>query len=506
MPVYTCERCLKEFTQKSHFNKHLQRKNPCQNIKGKIQEIVEKMVNEKLNIILNKESTNTNNNTTIQTNTEKKTNTNNNTTIQTNTVKQLTFDHDYNTIKNYYNNILNKDKTLVETSNDEPTPIDCVEEMISKIPENFWKNKHIKILDPCCGCGNFPFVIYFKLLKYHSKNHILQNILYFNDVNIKRLNILQQLLNTNTLNIYNQDYLKLNFDIKFDLIVANPPYAKLLPNGKRASKNHNLIGLFIKKSFTLLQDKGLLLFITPDNWMSYANRNTLITKLTNKQFHYINIHIAKKYFKKIGSSFVWYLIENTKYYKDITIEGIWKNKIYKSTVKSQPRKYIPLFYNSLIQSLLSKTIDSNNKKFNIETSSDLHKYTKKHLISNIKNDTFKYKLIHTPKQTVWASRQHKFQDGFKVFISTTSYYGTFVDNCGMTQSIAFIRCKNLSQANNFSKILNHPLYKFINNICRYGNFNNIRILQNFPFCDNYNKIYDTFNITPQEQHFIQTNL
>ena len=63
-----------------------------------------------------------------------------------------------------------------------------------------------------------------------------------------------------------------------------------------------------------------------------------------------------------------------------------------------------------------------------------------------------------------------------------------------------------SQANNFSKILNHPLYKFINNICRYGNFNNIRILQNFQFCDNYNKIYDTFNITPQEQHFIQTNL
>ena len=235
--------------------------------------------------------------------------------------------------------------------------------------------------------------------------------------------------------------------------------------------------------------------------MSYANRNTLITKLTNKQFHYINIHIAKKYFKKIGSSFVWYLIENTKYYKDITIEGIWKNKIYKSTVKSQPRKYIPLFYNSLIQSLLSKTIDSNNKKFNIETSSDLHKYTKKHLISNIKNDTFKYKLIHTPKQTVWASRQHKFQDGFKVFISTTSYYGTFVDNCGMTQSIAFIRCKNLSQANNFSKILNHPLYKFINNICKYSNFNNIRILQNFPFCDNYNKIYDTFNITPQRTTF-----
>jgi len=492
MPVYTCERCLKEFSQKSHYNNHLKRKNPCQNNKDKIEQVVEKMVNEKIDNTLNKKLIGGNN----------KHLTNKSSSME----KQLTFDNDYNIIKNYYNTILNTDKTLVETSNDEPTPIDCVEEMISKIPESFWENKNIKILDPCCGCGNFPFVIYFKLLKYHSKKHILENMLYLNDINIKRLNVLKQLLNTDKLNIYNKDYLKLDFDIKFDLIVANPPYAKLLPNGKRASKNHNLIGLFIEKSFKLLQEKGLLLFITPDNWMSFANRNTLITELTNKQFHYINIHIAKKYFKKIGSSFVWYLIENTEYYKDINIEGIWKNKIYKSVVKSEERKYIPLFYNALIQSILSKTIDCDNKKFKIETSSDLHKYTKKHLISNIKNERFKYKLIHTPKQVVWSSRKHKFQEGFKVFISTTSYYGTFVDNCGMTQSIAFIRCKNKEEACNISKILNHPLYKFINNICRYGNFNNIRILQNFPYSDNYEKIYDTFNITEEEQKCIETNL
>lgn len=420
--------------------------------------------------------------------------------------QQITFDNDYNTIKNYYNEILNKDKTLVETTNDEPTPIECVEEMISKIPEDFWKNKNIKILDPCCGCGNFPFVIYFKLIKYHSKEHIFNNMLYFNDVNIKRLSVLKQLINNDHINIYNEDYLKLNFNIKFDLVVANPPYAKLLPNGKRASKNHNLIGLFIEKSFEILQEKGLLLYITPDNWMSFADRNTLITRLTNKQIHYINIHIAKKYFKKIGSSFVWYLIENTKYYKDITIEGIWKNKLYKDVVKSEERKYIPLFYNSTIQSILRKTIDNNNKKFKIETSSDLHKYTKKTLISNIKDDTFEYKLIHTPKQTVWASRKHKFQEGFKVFISTTSYYGTFVDNCGMTQSIAFIRCKDEEEANNISNVLNHPLYKFINNICRYGNFNNIRVLQNFPFNDNYENVYETFNITEEEKKFIESNV
>ena len=36
MPKYTCNRCLKEFSQKSHYNKHLKKKLPCQDNKGKI--------------------------------------------------------------------------------------------------------------------------------------------------------------------------------------------------------------------------------------------------------------------------------------------------------------------------------------------------------------------------------------------------------------------------------------------------------------------------------------
>ena len=49
MTKYTCERCLKEFSQKSHYDKHKNKKRPCQDNKGKIEEIVK-------NIILNKKS------------------------------------------------------------------------------------------------------------------------------------------------------------------------------------------------------------------------------------------------------------------------------------------------------------------------------------------------------------------------------------------------------------------------------------------------------------------
>ncbi len=412
-------------------------------------------------------------------------------------------------IKIYYDTILNLDKSTYKSSNDEPTPITCVCEMINKIPDELWQLDNLKILDPCCGNGNFALPIIFKLKEKYNTKDILENIIYFNDTNNERLENVNKIYNSNKykLNVSNIDFLKYNEDVKYDLIVANPPYAKLLENGKRASKNHNLIKDFIDKALKILKPNGYLLFITPDNWMSYADRNTLIETLTQLQIIHLDIHTAKKYFKKIGSSFTWYIIQNTPFYKNINISGIWKKKEYTDTVISKKRKYIPLLYNRIINSILEKTVDNIElEKFEVKTSSDLHHYTKKELISNTKSDIHKYKLIHTPNQTVYALRPHKYQDGYKVFISTTDKYSVFVDNCGMTQSIAFIMCSNKKEADAYKKILEHPLYVFINNICRWGNFNNIRILQHFPKPKLNEDIYKYFNISEEEINYINENI
>jgi adenine-specific DNA-methyltransferase len=420
----------------------------------------------------------------------------------------------FNEIKKYYNETLNMDKSSYKSSNDEPTPIDCVIEMTSKLPDDLWKKDDISILDPCCGNGNFSVVLYNILLKYHSKKKILENILEFNDINEMRLkNVLDVFCGEKyNLQVSKEDYMMYNTDKRYDLIVSNPPYAKLLDNGKRASKNHNLIKDFLEKSLSLLKPNGYLLFITPDNWMSYADRNILIEIITSLQIVHLDIHRAKKYFKKIGSSFTWYIIENSPYYKNINISGIWKKNEYESSVISKKRKYIPLLYNDKVERILSKTVDNETiKKFEVKTSSDLHRYTKSSLISNEKSSEYKYKLIHTPSQTVYSSRPHKYQDGYKVFISTTDKYNVFIDNCGMTQSIVFILCKNKEEAERYLKILKHPLYVFINNICRWGNFNNIRILQSFPIPDidymgNEDEIYNYFNINEEEIEYIKENL
>ena len=59
MPKYTCERCLKEFSQKSHYDKHQNKKIPCQDNKGKIEEVVENIIINKKLIENNTEKINT---------------------------------------------------------------------------------------------------------------------------------------------------------------------------------------------------------------------------------------------------------------------------------------------------------------------------------------------------------------------------------------------------------------------------------------------------------------
>ena len=50
-----------------------------------------------------------------------------------------------------------------------------IEEMISKIPEDIWGKNNIKILDPCCGNGNFFIPIYNILKEKYTKKKILEN-------------------------------------------------------------------------------------------------------------------------------------------------------------------------------------------------------------------------------------------------------------------------------------------------------------------------------------------
>ena len=60
MVKYSCERCGKGFSQKSHYDSHNRRKTPCENNADKIKALVDKAVEEKLKELHNKELINEN--------------------------------------------------------------------------------------------------------------------------------------------------------------------------------------------------------------------------------------------------------------------------------------------------------------------------------------------------------------------------------------------------------------------------------------------------------------
>ena len=206
MTKNSCEKCGKEFNSKSHFIQHQKRKTPCVN-ESKIKELIDKSVEEKLtklNIPLYS-------------------------SVVIQSTKKITIDTStFNEIKKYYDETLNTDKSTYKSSNDEPTPIDCISEMISKIPNELWGKSDLSILDPCCGNGNFSIPIIFELLKYHDKQTILEQILEFNDINECRLENVRRVFccEKYNLQITNHDFITFNNSKKYDLIVAKPPYAK----------------------------------------------------------------------------------------------------------------------------------------------------------------------------------------------------------------------------------------------------------------------------------------
>ena len=269
MPKYTCEHCLKEFSQKSHFDKHLNKKIPCQDNKGKIEEVVE-------NIIINKKL--------ILRNTE-----------------------------NIITQTQNMDIDLQEfVKCDVYTPDDISKLMASKL------NNKGNILEPSVGTGN--------LLKYIN----LENYDFADLFEIKK-EYLETIPYNKKLNIYNCDFIKQHIDTKYDNIIMNPPYIKTQDLSKDyrnyLKTNFNILknGIidiyyaFIIKCIDLLKTDGVLVSITPNSYLynksslrlrKYLFDNKYVKEIIDfndkKVFPGVSVYCCITIFTKTDKQFILY--------------------------------------------------------------------------------------------------------------------------------------------------------------------------------------------------------
>ena len=66
----------------------------------------------------------------------------------------------------------------IEETGEVFTPTELCNEMIDSLPESILKNSNSTFLDNSAGNGNFMIALLNKLTEYHSREHVLNHMLY----------------------------------------------------------------------------------------------------------------------------------------------------------------------------------------------------------------------------------------------------------------------------------------------------------------------------------------
>ena len=129
------------------------------------------------------------------------------------------------------------------------TTFKLIYEIFELIPIKYFKNPHLKWLDPGTGRGYFSMVLYKKLFKNlinafpneeKRHKHIINNMIWMVEYNIDFIPLLKSIFGEKS-NIYNENYIHFNdFSYKFDFIIGNPPFnvgGKIINTGRSVIKN-----------------------------------------------------------------------------------------------------------------------------------------------------------------------------------------------------------------------------------------------------------------------------
>ena len=301
------------------------------------------------------------------------------------------------------------------------------------------------------------------------------------------------------------DFIELEFDMKFDVVVGNPPYQDP-KNDKRMLWNQ-----ILDKAVEVTVDAGYIAMVTPTTWLTAKT----------------NIHNSYKMFEQKQVERAVIYDKNDKPFDEGTSVS------YSITKNTERHASTPLFYAQYSTGQETHVADINlakdklwpgqltavhlaihnklqtHKKIVFLKSCEFHnqKLKKKQMVSDIKDSKFQYTHHVSAAITRYTNVKFSQHTTWKVMVPVTSTIDKAVidNNCGHGEDMFSLYVADQQTAKNIKSLFNTTLYKFIGKL--YKNGRNQPLQNLFPIVDfsrlwTDDELYDHFRLTQQERDYI----
>ncbi len=345
------------------------------------------------------------------------------------------------------------------------TPSELVREMLDKIPSNVWENPESKFLDPCMGKGTFIVEIVKRLIDIYgySKEDAISRV-YGYDTCVKYVNHLKR---GGLVNIFHKNFLNEELNMKFDVVVGNPPYQeKVGPN-----KTESLWNKFVKKSFEVCSENGYVSLIHPSGWRNIDGKYKEIqTLVKSKNLIYLSINSVEEGQKLFNATtpFDWYVIQNSP--------NIGKNvvKFEDNETKVINLSNLEIIPNKLFDEIMSLIAKESDEKVEVIYSRSSYGSDKKHISKQQVNE-FTYPCVYSVLGNgtinyMYSSTDQNGHFGIpKVIFGNGANPTSTIDsngNYGLTQ-FAFGITDSVENLSNIEKAIKSEKFQKINKATKY---------------------------------------